>query len=91
VLWTDPSVPGFFRSLLVEKRTVAALVLLIFQLAALEHHLTAWHDVSVLAHTTCDSAAAGSSIGPLPRSLHGAHFFANGFDICVEMERSRSR
>lgn len=70
-----------------------SIAVLVFNLAALFHNLTAWDHASKKAQAACSAAArcAQSRDGRivvlgLPHSLQGVYFFANGFPECVEMQ-----
>jgi hypothetical protein len=75
-------------------RLVIPGMLILFNLAALEHNLDRWAYASARAKDACDAAA--QCLGPetrevlvpgLPGSLEGVYFFANGFPECLEMRR----
>jgi hypothetical protein len=70
---------------------VAALAILAFQLAALEHNFAIWKRVAELSRETC--LRVGSAIEQtgrdafatsLPKLLDGVYFLQNGFPECVE-------
>lgn len=78
-------------------RWLAAAVVLLFQLAALNHNLNIWKEVSFLSQHTCATAASALSPGTqrvvvagLPGTVRGVYFFANGFDECLQMKLGRS-
>lgn len=63
----------------------AGCAVLMFQIAALEHNLRIWDDVSHLAERTCAQLAA--SKGPLPdaaNTIDGVYFLHTGLRGCVE-------
>ena len=73
-------------------RTVGAAILL-FNLAAIGHNLSAWHFASRQAHSACMAAAACARDGDhrllaigLPRTVRGVPLFAWGFEDCTRME-----
>jgi hypothetical protein len=81
---------------LLERRKAGwavAIAVLVFNLAALRHNLSAWEHASQKAQAACSVAArCGQSrdgrvvaLG-LPHSLQGVYFFANGFPECVELQ-----
>ena len=70
----------------------AALAVLAFNLAALEHNLTGWEIAAAKATAVCQAITSCSnpaSATGLPRSLNGVYFFANGLPECVRMERAK--
>jgi len=73
-------------------RAVGAAILL-FNLAAIGHNLSAWHFASRQAHSACIAAASCARDGDhrllaigLPRTLRGVPLFAWGFEDCTRME-----
>ena len=74
-----------------KSRWAVAITILIFNIAALFHNLSAWEEAGEKARTACSVAAACSNnvvVSGLPGSLNGVYFFANGFEECVEMRRN---
>jgi hypothetical protein len=72
-------------------RSFCALVMILFNCAALTHNLDIWRSVSQRAQEACHDASrcAGASanrllVRQLPESLDGVFFFGNGFPQCVE-------
>jgi hypothetical protein len=72
---------------------VVSIAILVFNLAALFHNLSAWEYASNKAQAACSVAASCArgrdgrmAILGLPRSLRGVYFFANGFPECVQMQ-----
>jgi len=70
---------------------VVSIAIIVFNLAALFHNMTAWEYASQKAYAAC-SVAASCAMGEtqvlgLPGSLNGVYFFANGFPECVEMQQ----
>jgi hypothetical protein len=72
-------------------RWVVAITILLFNIAALFHNLSAWEQAAQKAQAACSVAAACPNnivVRGLPASLNGVYFFANGFQECVEMQRN---
>src|ERR1022692_2225871 len=70
-----------------------AITILVFNIAALFHNLSAWGEAAEKARTACSMAAACPNkveVRGLPGNLNGVYFFANGFQECVEMQRNRN-
>jgi hypothetical protein len=72
-------------------RSFCALIIILFNYAALTHNLAIWERVSLRAQEACKDASvcAGASathmlVRQLPQSIDGVFFFANGFSECVE-------
>ena len=79
------------ESLKWKSQWVVAFSILVFNIAALFHNLSAWDQASQKARAACTVAAACPDKIPvlgLPGSLNGVYFFANGFHECVEMQRN---
>lgn len=77
-------------------RNLCAVIIILFNYAALEHNLGIWESVSQRAQLACQDASryAGLSanrllVQQLPESLDGVFFFANGFPQCVEGSNGR--
>ena len=73
-------------------RAVAGVVLIIFQVAALVHNLSIWHDTAALADRTCAMVARTGthlSASSLPVQIDGVPFLRNGFEACVEFHRTQ--
>lgn len=73
-----------------------AVVIILFNWAALNHNLGIWEMVSHSAQQACNDAsgcAGGSAtrmlVWQLPGSMDGVYFFANGFPQCVEATSGR--
>lgn len=78
-------------SLTQRRAAVAAVAILGFQTAALEHNLATWRDVAQLADRTCATAAAElrQARGPLlvsdvPNVIDGVYFLHTGLRQCIE-------
>jgi hypothetical protein len=74
--------------------TGAAVAILVFQMAALEHNLIIWGRVSRLAERTCASVAAtpGPAIVSDPaNAVDGVYFLHTGFRGCIEAASGRPR
>jgi len=72
----------------------AAVAILVFQMAALEHNLIIWSGVSRLAERTCASVAAtqGPAIISDPaNTVDGVYFLHTGFRGCIEAAAGRPR
>ena len=72
---------------------LVAATLVTFHVAALQHNLSIWQRVSVMADATCSDARWLTRNGPheveaigLPGTIDGVYFFANGLKECLEME-----
>jgi hypothetical protein len=72
-------------------RSFCALIIILFNYAALTHNLAIWERVSLRAQEACKDASvcAGASathmlVRQLPQSIDGVFFFTNGFSECVE-------
>jgi len=70
-----------------------SIMVLVFNVAALFHNLTAWDHASQKAQAACSVAARCAQnrdgrmgVLGLPHSLQGVYFFANGFPECVQMQ-----
>jgi hypothetical protein len=77
-------------------RSFCAVVIILFNYAALTHNLNIWEGVSQHAQQACQDASryAGASanrllVQQLPESLDGVFFFGNGFPECVEATAGR--
>ena len=85
---------ALFWALLAERSSpLLPIGLLLFQLAALEHNLKLWRDVTLLANRTCLAVGAKLQTDPrnivvtdLPNTLRGVYFLRNGFPQCVAIE-----
>ena len=62
-----------------------AMILVAFQLASLQHNLTAWKIASERVRLACYTVARCKilTISTPPRSVNGVYFLANGFQECV--------
>lgn len=74
-----------------EWRIPAALAIICFQTACLEHNLITWRGVALEARQTCDSVAAylqgnsrTASVLDLPNALRGVYFLHTGMPQCLE-------
>jgi hypothetical protein len=68
---------------------VVSVAIVVFNLAALLHNMTAWEYASQKARAACNVAAkCATVVSGVPGSLNGVYFFANGFPECVEMQRN---
>jgi hypothetical protein len=86
----------------VRGRWAVSIAILVFNVAALFHSLTAWQSVSQQAKTACSVAATCARSGDgrsgygriaalgIPQSIQGVYFFANGFPECVELQAGSS-
>ncbi len=77
-------------------RSLCALTIVVFNLAALSHNLDIWKNVSQRAQEACKDASVlvGASatsmlVQQLPQSMNGVFFFANGFSQCVQAAAGR--
>jgi hypothetical protein len=77
-------------------RSFCAVIIILFNYAALTHNLGIWERVSQRAEEACKDAsrcAGGSAtrmlVQQLPESIDGVFFFANGFPQCVEAAAGR--
>ncbi len=73
-------------------RVPAALAILLFQIACLEHNLITWRGVAWVAQQACDSVAASLAgnaktvtVLDLPNVLRGVYFFHKGMPDCLEI------
>jgi hypothetical protein len=69
----------------------AAAAILIFQLAALEHNLAIWKNVSAIGRSACQQVGGvmqqtgrDATVTGLPNVKDGVYFLRNGFPECVE-------
>ncbi len=80
------------QHLKTKSQWAVSMAIVVFNLAALFHNMTAWEYASQKAKLACTVAAScgvvkGAVFG-LPGSLKGVYFLANGFPECVEMQRN---
>jgi len=79
------------QHLRMRSKWVVSMAIVVFNLAALFHNMTAWEYASQKARAACGVAAACAmgerKVVGLPGSLNGVYFFANGFPECVEMRQ----
>jgi hypothetical protein len=75
-----------------EWRVPAALAIIAFQVACLEHNLLVWRGVALVAEKACDSVAASLATNQktvtvldLPNVLRGVYFFHKGMPDCLEI------
>jgi len=78
------------RGLPARTRAFVSVVLVAFNLAALQHNITIWREVGETARRTCAAAAICSRSGNprvsgLPGSLDGVYFLGVGLPECVGM------
>jgi hypothetical protein len=73
-------------------RVPAAIAIMVFQLACLEHNLLNWRGVALVARQACDSVAASLegnrktvTVLDLPNVLRGVYFFHKGMPDCLEV------
>jgi len=73
-------------------RVPAAIAIMIFQAACLEHNLITWRGVAWVARQACDSVAASLdgnrktvTVLDLPNVLRGVYFFHKGMPDCLEV------
>jgi hypothetical protein len=73
-------------------RVPAAISILAFQVACLEHNLVVWRGVAEVARQACDSVAASLAnnsktvtVLDLPNVLRGVYFFHKGMPDCLEI------
>ena len=73
-------------------RVPAAIAIIVFQAACLEHNLVNWRGVALVARQACDSVAASLernvktvSVLDLPNVLRGVYFFHKGMPDCLEV------
>jgi hypothetical protein len=77
------------QHLKTRSQCVVSIAIVVFNLAALLHNMTAWEYASQKARAACSVAAkCATVISGVPGSLNGVYFFANGFPECVEMQRN---
>ena len=76
----------------IEWRIPAALALIAFHVACLEHNLIIWRGVALVAKQACDSVAASLegnrktvAVLDLPNVLRGVYFFHKGMPDCLEV------
>jgi hypothetical protein len=75
---------GLLLATCIGTRLVAGLAVAVFFVAALQHNLTIWSDVTEQARQTC--IAGDTGIKPAGER-NGVWFFANGFPECVALRR----
>lgn len=75
---------------------LAALLLIAFHWAALQHNLKIWRTVSELADSVCGEivatvppTAGGVDVEGLPGSLKGVYFLRNGLGGCLDLKAGR--
>jgi hypothetical protein len=73
-------------------RLTAALAIIAFQAACLQHNLILWRGVAREAERTCDSIASSlrnnsqtAAVLDLPIVLRGVYFLGNGMPECLEL------
>ena len=73
-------------------RVPAAIAIMVFQTACLEHNLLTWRGVALVARQACDSVAASLAgngktvtVLDLPNVLRGVYFFHKGMPDCLEV------
>jgi hypothetical protein len=73
-------------------RVPAAIAIMVFQTACLEHNLLVWRGVAEVARQACDSVAASLAnnsktvtVLDLPNVLRGVYFFHKGMPDCLEI------
>ncbi len=73
-------------------RIPAAIAIMVFQTACLEHNLVTWQGVALVARQACDSVAASLAgnqktvtVLDLPNVLRGVYFFHKGMPDCLEV------
>jgi hypothetical protein len=73
-------------------RVPAAIAILVFQTASLEHNLAIWRGVAQIVEKTCDSVAASLAgntrtvtVLDLPNVLRGVYFLHEGMPYCLEV------
>ena len=76
----------------VQWRIPAAVAVIVFQAACLEHNLITWNGVAQIAKQACDSVAASLegnrktvTVLDLPNVLRGVYFFHKGMPDCLEV------
>ncbi len=76
----------------LEWRVPAAIAIIAFQVACLEHNLITWRGVAEVAKQACDSVAASLegnrktvTVLDLPNVLRGVYFFHKGMPDCLEV------
>ena len=77
---------------------LAALGLIAFQSASLQHNLRLWNQVGRLADTTCSQIARDVSVSTqkvmvrgLPGSIDGVYFLRNGLSSCLDLKTGRNQ
>jgi hypothetical protein len=79
------------QHLKTKSQWVVSIAIVVFNLAALLHNMTAWEYASQKARAACSVAAkCATVVSGVPGSLNGVYFFANGFPECVEMQQKRA-
>jgi hypothetical protein len=78
-------------------RFAAGAVLLLFQLATIEHNLAVWGEVATLSKRTCESAVAQltddeaeATVAGVPSFIHGVQFYNIGLPECIAMHGKRA-
>ena len=73
-------------------RLSAAMAIVVFQVACLEHNLIVWRGVAMAGEQACDSVAAALegnrrsvTVQGLPNVLRGVYFFYTGMPECLEI------
>ena len=76
----------------IEWRIPAAIAIMVFQTACLEHNLLTWRGVAWAARNACDAVAASLAgnrqtvtVLDLPNVLRGVYFFHKGMPDCLEV------
>ena len=83
---------GLIGSSTARRKWILAAVILAFHVAALEHNIDQREYAAARARAACTVAAQAVNSttrsvtvdGPLPNTLRGVYFFANGFPECLE-------
>lgn len=76
-------------------RHVIPVVILVFNLAVLQHNLDCWEYTSAKTKSACEAAAQYArpgrklAVAGMPMTIRGVPFFANGMADCVEMNTHR--
>jgi hypothetical protein len=80
-----PGIPfAVLMATLIYRRPGGAAAVILASVLILEHNLSAWHRVALMAREACVS---GRTDAKMPGTLEGVYFFQNGFPECVALNR----
>jgi hypothetical protein len=81
-----PGIPfAVLLGILIFRRPAGAAAVILASVLILEHNLSAWHRVALMARQACVSGHPDTG---MPGTLDGVYFFQNGFPECVKLSRS---